>query len=61
MSRLLKLFEEKLSQAGEYPPPLEMGVRPPRRLGFVDAAEMKREIRALHRKVNRLLKKHGRT
>ena len=40
------------------PDPLEMGVTPPRRLGFVDITEIRRKIRATRRKVNQLLKKY---
>lgn len=38
--------------------PFEMGVKPPRRVGFVDVAEIRRKIRATRRKFNRLLKKY---
>ncbi len=41
------------------PDPLEMGVRPPRRFGFVDATEVRRKIRATRRKINWLLKRYG--
>ena len=55
---LAELFEEKLARAGECPPPLEMGIRPPRREGFVDAAAVRRKILATRRKVNRFLRKY---
>jgi len=40
------------------PDPLEVGVRLPRRFGFVDATEIRRKIRATRRKINRLLKRY---
>jgi hypothetical protein len=39
--------------------PLEMGVRPPRRLGFVDVAEWRQKIRATRRRVNQLLRNYS--
>ena len=58
MSRLSKFYDQKLAQLGEPPGPMEMGVTPPRRHGFVDIAAIKREIRATREKVNRLLRKY---
>ena len=58
MSRLSKPYDEKWTQAGPPPDPLEMGVKPPRRSGFVDVAEIRAKIRVTRRKVNRLLKKY---
>lgn len=59
MSRLSQLYDEKQEQAGPPPDPLGMGVRPPRRLGFVDIAEWNQKIRATRRKANRLLRKYA--
>jgi len=59
MTRFVELFDEKPARVGGPPPdPLQMGVRPPREVGFVDAAAIKRKIRATRKKVNRLLKKY---
>ncbi len=57
MNRLSEFFDKKLAQAGPLPNPLEIGVRPPRRHGFIDVAEAQRRVRATRRKVDQLLKK----